>query len=90
MGDFRITVDAVGNHGCSRGTADGQQVEGCGEPSCVDCMSRRFVNQLKSSGASVIAAKLEHWPAVMQSGTPRESGVGPVDDLLTGIRHGSF
>lgn len=94
MGTFRVEVQAVGGHGCQREVKDGGTVEGCGSPSCPDCITREFVGKLKASGASFWTgnpdlpqpnsdgyARITHWPG--QSGTV-------VDDLLTRIRHGSF
>jgi hypothetical protein len=90
MGTFRIEVQAVGGHGCQRHVKSGSAVGDCGEPTCVDCIGRRFVKALKDAGASfstyggiesVGYAKLTHWP----------HGHGTVtDDLLSGIRSGEF
>lgn len=81
MGQFRIEVTAVGGHGCQRGLKDGEFVGDCGQPGCPDCIARRFVEQLKDSGNNVEKAELTHWPG--QTSEVR-------DDLLTGIRSGSF
>lgn len=62
MGDFRITVNAVGGHGCQREVKDGGTVYGCGSMSCPDCVTAQFVAALARIGASVVSAKLEHWP----------------------------
>lgn len=81
MGEFRVTVEAVGGHGCQRQFGDGEHVVGCERPGCPDCITREYVRRLKRSGATVNAAEILHWP--------RE--VGQVrDDLLTGMRRGSF
>ena len=45
MGDFRVTVDGVGNHGCQRELKDGAIVAECDDPTCVDCKARRFVKE---------------------------------------------
>lgn len=94
MGDYRIVIDAIGGHGCSREIKDGFQVYGCRRMSCPDCQAREFVAQLKWSGENVVAARFEHWPAqqLKQDGTlgDRGSPPGPIEDLLTGIRKGSF
>lgn len=90
MGDYRVTVEAIGGHGCSRKTKAGEKVEPCGQPSCPDCMARRFVAELKGSGNSVVTAKLEHWPVPGAAGTRRAENPGPIDDLLTGVRSGQF
>lgn len=81
MGEFRVTVTAVGGHGCQRQYGDGEHVVGCERPGCPDCITREYVRRLKRSGATVSAAEILHWP--------RE--VGQVrDDLLTGERRGTF
>lgn len=94
MGTFRVEIQAVGGHGCQRERKDGTTVDGCGQPSCPDCITREYVKNLKRSGAhfqkplpgmsqpsSDGYARLIHWP-----GQPGEV----VDDLLTGARTGSF
>lgn len=90
MGDFRITIDAVGNHGCEREKQ--YDLAGCGQPGCTDCLTREFVEKLKASGASVQRAQIEHWPEqAFQGGySKRESGVGPTDDLLRKSRNRKF
>jgi len=89
MGDYRITIEAVGNHGCGREAKDGEVVKRCGMPYCVDCQAEAFVAQLKR-GENVKVAKLEHWPVPGAAGTTRTENPGPVDDLITGTRSGSF
>ncbi len=81
MGQFRVTVTATGGHGCMREKGDGETVIGCDRPGCPDCSAREFVRRLKRMGCNVEEAKLEHWPGT-------ESQV--TDDLLTGLRSGSF
>jgi hypothetical protein len=82
MGQFRITVTAVGGHGCQREVKDGETLrEFCGSSTCPDCAGREFVRTLKRQGQNVEQAKLEHWP-----GTPSQV----TDDLVTGQRTGSF
>ena len=90
MGDYRITVEATGGHGCSRKTKSGEAVTPCGGPSCPDCGARAFVKRLRLSGNDVRLAKLEHWPVPGAAGTTRTENPGPVDDLLTGVRTGQF
>jgi hypothetical protein len=90
MGDYRVTVEAVGGHGCGREAKDGEKVVRCGQPSCPDCKAIEFVAALKSSGNSVTVAKLEHWPVPGAAGTTRTEKPGPIDDLITGVRSGSF
>ena len=87
MGDFRVTVEAVGGHGCEREKGTDETVIGCERQGCPDCMAREFVRRLKRSGAMVKKAEIRHWPADM----PGYTTDGEVhDDLLTGIRTGAF
>jgi hypothetical protein len=81
MGQFKVEVVAVGGHGCQREKRDGEDVADCGEPSCPDCIARRFVNELTTKGSNVESATLTHWP-----GQPSQV----VDDLKSGKRAGSF
>lgn len=81
MGDFIIKVKAVGGHGCQREVKDGEEVQGCKNINCPDCITREFVERLQRIGCSVGEATLTHWPG--QEGTV-------VDDLLTKKRKGSF
>lgn len=84
MGTFRIEVEAVGGHGCQREIKDSEVVAGCGQPGCPDCIARKFVAQLKSMGVfqhTPASATLTHWPG--QDCEVR-------DNLLTGVRSGSF
>lgn len=87
MGDFRVTVEAVGGHGCERDKGTGETVVGCERQGCPDCMAREFVRRLKRSGATLKKAEIQHWPADM----PGYTAEGEVhDDLLTGVRTGAF
>lgn len=95
MGDFRVTVEALGGHGCQREIGDGEFVVGCNRPGCPDCIAREFVRRLQRSGAQLHSAKIEHWPADFISphtgelaGYAKDNEV--VDDLLTGKRIGAF
>lgn len=81
MGTYNLEIEAVGGHGCQREVKDGENVVGCQAASCPDCEARRFVKSLRDNGSSVSRATLTHWPG-------QESEVK--DDLLTGIRTGSF
>lgn len=90
MGDYRITIEAVGGHGCGREANDGEVVRRCGLAQCPDCKANQLVADLKATGNSVAKAVVEHWPVPGAAGTTRTEKPGPVDDLLTGIRHGSF
>lgn len=80
MGTFRIEITAVGGHGCQREQKHGDKVEGCGQASCPDCQARRFVEEFKKTN-NVSSAVVRHWPD-----TPEEVK----DNLLTGVRTGSF
>lgn len=81
MGQFRVTVTAVGGHGCQREKGDGENVVGCEQRHCPDCITREYVRRLKRSGSTVEQAELVHWPN--EPGCVR-------DNLLTGERRGSF
>jgi hypothetical protein len=81
MGDFHVTVKAVGGHGCERDKKDGETVMGCERSGCPDCIAREFVRRLKRSGAVVSEATLTHWPSQPEQ---------VQDDLLTGKRKGAF
>jgi hypothetical protein len=81
MGQFKIEVTATGGHGCQRELKDSSIVGQCDSPICPDCIARRFVEQLKGTGALVEMARLTHWP-----GTDSEV----IDNLLSGLRKGSF
>lgn len=80
MGRFRIFVEAVGGHGCQRDKKNKEVVEGCGLPTCPDCVTRKFVAELKQNN-SIERAVITHWPE--QDGTVQ-------DNLVTGIRTGNF
>lgn len=84
MGDFRITIDAVGGHGCQRNVQAGGAVGRCENEHCPDCKARAFVADLKRSN-NVSKAQLVHWPA---NGERRPDGTiaSPEDDLLASVR----
>ena len=88
MGMFRVTVVAVGNHGCQREKFGADALASCGQPGCTDCITREYVAKLKASGASVSEASIHHWPgsAVKASGTAGDV----VDNLLSERRLGAF
>lgn len=104
MGDFRITIEGVGNHGCGRGTerqgtrdvggiptAIGLEVARCRLMHCVDCRVAEFVERLRREGCcSIHTARLEHWPVPGAAGTTRVDNPGPVDDLVKGTRDRPF
>ena len=81
MGQFRVTITAVGGHGCGREVKDGGRLQPCNRIGCPDCETRQFVKRLKEQGSNVESALLQHWP-----GQANEV----VDDLLAGTRKGSF
>ena len=81
MGNFKIEVDAAGGHGCQREIKDGGIVQGCGLPTCPDCLARNFVAELRARGFAPTSATFTHWPG-------EETEV--VDDLVTHTRKGSF
>lgn len=95
MGDFRITVNAVGGHGCERETKDGGKVYGCGRMNCPDCITAKYVAELARAGAMVKDAAIEHWPGtdgqvtdvfnVSSTSPPNASSI-----LVPRTRRGSF
>lgn|ERR1700694_5065483 len=89
MGHFRLNMLAVGGHGCQREKGDGIAVLGCNNPHCPDCITREYIRRLQRGGSTIVSAKLTHWPADEPGlGYVKENEV--VDDLLTGVRVGSF
>lgn len=91
MGMFRVTVVAIGNHGCMRDISDGETVIGCDKSHCTDCITREYVRRMKRSGADVSIANIEHWPTDAQSGQFVPPDTGQVlDNLVTGVRRGTF
>ncbi len=82
MGNYRITVNAVGNHGHDRGKKHGEQVDfAAGGDRTPDALAAKLVADLKAAGESVQEATVTHWPG--QDGSV-------IDNLLTGKRIGSF
>jgi hypothetical protein len=87
MGMSRITVVVVGNHGCQREKKGADELAPCGNPTCVDCITREYVTKLKA-GNSVEEATIHHWPG---SGVRPDGAAGDVvDNLLSERRLGSF
>lgn len=79
MGNYRITINAVGNHGHDRAKGNGETVNfGDNTP---EAIVKRAVEELKAAGESVTEATVHHWPGT-------DSQV--VDNLLTGKRTDSF
>lgn len=78
MGDFRMTIESVGGHGCDRKAKEGDEVHGCGQMGCPDCLFAAFVSQIKRSGMPLNRATFHHWPADMGGGYTPEREV--IDD----------
>lgn len=89
MGNFRIIIDAVGGHGCSREFKDGEKFPGCGRLDCPDCVTAEFVQRLKLSQSSIQSAKLIHWPG-QESSVEDEFIVDAYGAYAPRIRHGNF
>ena len=87
MGTFRVSVTAVGNHGCQRQMNGAEIITGCGQSGCTDCITREYVEKLKKA-ASVSEAYILHWPGSQV----RPDGLGGevLDNLLTERRLGRF
>jgi hypothetical protein len=84
MGNFRITINAVGDHGADRKIGDGETLPENIDPSGggrVDQIARDTVKALKDKGCSVSKAEIVHWPG---------SDSEVTDDLVGHVRHGSF
>jgi hypothetical protein len=65
MGDFRMTIEATGGHGCDRVHKQGEQLQGCGRMDCPDCVFATFVSQMQRLSMRPMVAILHHWPADM-------------------------
>lgn len=82
MGNFRIEIEAVGGHGDRRDVHDGETLDPENYPEhSLDRIAFDTVEALKAKGASLVSARLVHWP-----GQPSQV----VDDILARTRHGSF
>ena len=82
MGNFKIEIEAVGNHGVDRTAKQGEAIN-FGSPGLTnpDEACRTFVADLQARGCNVLSAKLTHWPDT----TPI------IDDLKSGVReYGDF
>jgi hypothetical protein len=92
MGDFRIVIDAVGGHGQDREKGNGEVVnftfDGNTTP---EALAQWFIDELKKNSCTVDSAKVIHWP-LDNYGGPEKNGRTKeiVDDLITGVRTGSF
>ena len=82
MGQFKIEITAVGNHGVDRETKDGEIVnffqEGNNTPDAVAKLAQLL---LQTYGCNIESATITHWP-----GDPSEVK----DDLISGVRRGNF
>jgi hypothetical protein len=89
MGDFRIIVNAIGGHGQDRSKKDGEVVDfGTNTP---EAIAKEFVEKLKASGVIVEDASVVHWPIDNYGGQLKNGRTNQiVDNLVTGIRTGSF
>jgi len=83
MGQFRIEISAVAGHGCSRTENDGDSIKhsGCQRMNCPDCLARSLVQTFQRLGFHDLKATFTHWP---------DTDAQVVDDLVAGVRHGSF
>ena len=80
--DITFQVEAIGTHGCQRDIKDGEIVaQTCGQPNCPDCVMRDAFAKLKAQGHQILSATIRHWPGQVTE---------VADDLITGIRKGSF
>jgi hypothetical protein len=76
MGNFKIEIEAVGNHGTDRTAKQGEAIAfGDPGPSNPDALAKAFTDAL-AAGSTIVNAKLTHWPDT----TPI------VDNLKTGHR----
>ena len=75
MGNFKIEIEAVGNHGCDREAKQGGTLTSRCGGTCPDCRARAFVDDMRAKD-SLVSATLTHWP----DSTPI------VDDLKAGTR----
>jgi len=74
MGQFNITITAVGPHGCDRKAKAGDKLYGrCQKMNCPDCLAYDFVQMLRQKGMQIDKAEFRHWPG---------SSSEVVDDLL--------
>lgn len=79
MGQFRMTIEAAGGHGCERKARVGERVIGCSRQDCPDCSLRAFVEHLNRTGSSHgLKATMVHWPG----------DAGEVTDTITMQPHG--
>jgi hypothetical protein len=77
VGNFKIEIEAVGDHGFSRETKAGESIPyETAHENDPDRFAFETTQKLKAMGCNVLVAELTHWP----ESTPI------VDDLLSGRR----
>lgn len=74
MGDFKITIQAAGGHGCDRGAKEGENLSFHAATladethvkthvkNCPDCWARSIALEAKKLFPSSFSATLTHWP----------------------------
>lgn len=80
MGDFRMTIEAAGGHGCDRQAKQGDDIRGCGQESCPDCMFARFVSEMQRAGMRPYTATFHHWPPGITPGSSYDEVHEVIDD----------
>jgi hypothetical protein len=61
MGQFNVTITAIGPDGCDRRSQPGDKLHGrCGKFGCPDCMSYDFVQQMRQKGFTIAEAQITH------------------------------
>lgn len=87
MGNFKIVIEAVGNHGVDREKRDGEDVNFAeGGLDTADAMAKKLVDDLVIRGFSVDKAQIIHWPD--EDGNVTHSSA--VDDLRNSKRIKDF
>lgn len=78
MGQFRIVINAFGNHGCDRKAVPGERLHSrCRQLDCPDCLAYEFVQTLRQKSIVVGESKVTHYPG---------TDVEVVDNLITNQR----
>jgi hypothetical protein len=79
MGNFRIVINAVGDHGQDRGKSSGDTVNFyAGGNTTPDALAKSLTEFLRWNGCILQSAEIIHWP---------DSETSVTDDLMTGIRN---
>jgi len=61
MGQFQVTITAIGPDGCDRRSQPGEKLHNrCGKFGCPDCMSYDFVQQMRQKGFTIATAQISH------------------------------